>query len=240
MSLYTKKNLPVIKKSRNTRAFSLVEMIVSMAIFSIVAVIALGALTKIIASNRKAQSLQSSITNLNFMLDSMSRELRVGAYYQCDTISPTNSDYKGEDFLITTPCSDPSFDISSADNQSVALAFKTAREAQISGGTGTCSLANAYRFRKDSDNVWHLEKAIQKSCEYGIASGDFMDVVDPNVTITDWYLKVATKYDNDSSIEHDSTFPLVTISISGYSGIRERDKTYFSVQTAVSPRVNNF
>ena len=81
MSLYTSKISATPARLRNSQAFSLVEMIVSMAIFSVVAVIALGALTKIIASNRKAQSLQSSITNLNFMLDSMSRELRVGAYY---------------------------------------------------------------------------------------------------------------------------------------------------------------
>src|SRR3989344_4857691 len=87
---------------KNSRAFTLVEMIVALGIFSIVAVVALGALVKIISANKKAQTLQASITNLSFALDSMSRELRVGTKYHCD-VNPSLS--YNSDTLATAACS---------------------------------------------------------------------------------------------------------------------------------------
>ena len=72
-------------KSLNiNRGFTLVEMMVSVAIFSIVMVIALGSLLAMSESDRKAQTLKSVINNLNFSLDSMSRSIRTGAVYHCD------------------------------------------------------------------------------------------------------------------------------------------------------------
>ncbi len=60
-------------------------MLVSVAIFAIVMTIALGSLLAMSESNRKAQSLKSVINNLNFALDSMSRSIRTGTTYHCDT-----------------------------------------------------------------------------------------------------------------------------------------------------------
>lgn len=67
-----------------SRGFTLVEMMVSVAIFSIVMTISLGALLAMSESDRKAQTLKSVINNLNFSLDSMSRSIRTGAAYHCD------------------------------------------------------------------------------------------------------------------------------------------------------------
>ena len=67
----------------HTRGFTLVEMLVSVAIFSIVMVIALGALLALSESDRKAQSLSSAVNNLSFAIDSMSRSIRVGTAYHC-------------------------------------------------------------------------------------------------------------------------------------------------------------
>src|SRR5258708_3814888 len=69
---------------RGRRRFSLIEMMVSLAIFSIVALVATGALLKIIDANKKAQALKSVMNNLNFAVESMSREMRVGSTYHCD------------------------------------------------------------------------------------------------------------------------------------------------------------
>ena len=57
-------------------------MIVSIAIFTVVALVAVGALLKVVDANKKAQSLKTSINNLNFALDSISREMRVGSNYR--------------------------------------------------------------------------------------------------------------------------------------------------------------
>ncbi len=61
------------------------EMMVSVAIFAIVMTIALGALLSMAESDRKAQSFKSVINNINFAMDSMSRSIRTGQVYHCDT-----------------------------------------------------------------------------------------------------------------------------------------------------------
>lgn len=66
------------------RGFTLIEMLVSVAIFTVVMTISLGALLAMSESDRKAQTLKSVINNLNFSLDAMSRSMRTGINYHCD------------------------------------------------------------------------------------------------------------------------------------------------------------
>ena len=65
------------------RGFTLVELLVSVMIFSIVMMIAVGSLLSMIDANRKAQSLKSVVNNLAFALDNMSRTVRDGNTYHC-------------------------------------------------------------------------------------------------------------------------------------------------------------
>lgn len=68
------------------RGFTLIEMLVSTAIFTIVMVIALGALLAMSESDRKAQTLKAVVNNLNFSLDSISRAVRTGVGYHCGSL----------------------------------------------------------------------------------------------------------------------------------------------------------
>lgn len=71
-------------KSYNlSEGFTLVEMIVSIALFSVVMIVCTGALLAIVGANRKAQALQSVINNLNISLDGMVRAVRMGSNYHC-------------------------------------------------------------------------------------------------------------------------------------------------------------
>jgi len=63
--------------------FTLIELMVSVMIFSFVMLIAVGSLLSMIDANRKAQSLKSVVNNLSFALDSMGRTLREGSNYHC-------------------------------------------------------------------------------------------------------------------------------------------------------------
>jgi len=63
--------------------FTLIEMIVSLGVFSVVITIAVGALLVLIATNQQLQAEQSVMTNLSFALDSMTREVRTGTNYYC-------------------------------------------------------------------------------------------------------------------------------------------------------------
>lgn len=80
--------------SRRSRlGFTLVEMMVSVSIFSIVMLIGVGALLSLIETNRRAQGINSVINNLNAALESMSRSIRVGTTYYCQdsAVPPTAS-----------------------------------------------------------------------------------------------------------------------------------------------------
>ena len=65
------------------RGFTLVEMIVSVALFGIVMLVAVGALLSVVAANRQSQAIKTVINNLNFALESMSRNILTGSNYRC-------------------------------------------------------------------------------------------------------------------------------------------------------------
>ena len=66
-----------------SRGFTLVEMIVSVALFSIVMLICVGALLALVGANRKVHALQSVMNNLNVTLDGMMRATRMGSNFHC-------------------------------------------------------------------------------------------------------------------------------------------------------------
>jgi len=76
---------------QKTAGFSLVEILVSLAIFSTVMVTAAGALLTTIDANHKAQAVQLAVNNLSFALESMSRPIREGNTYHCGTDTPLTS-----------------------------------------------------------------------------------------------------------------------------------------------------
>jgi len=82
--LEKKSGIRAKKWRKSLTGFTLIEMMVSVAIFAIVMTISLGALLSMSESDRKAQSFKSVINNLNFSMDSMSRSIRTGQSYHCD------------------------------------------------------------------------------------------------------------------------------------------------------------
>jgi len=70
-------------KTKQT-GFTLIEVMVSVSIFAMVMLVATGAVFSIVSANKKTHSLKSVMTNLNFALESMVRDIRVGSSYSCD------------------------------------------------------------------------------------------------------------------------------------------------------------
>ncbi|MCH8889315.1 prepilin-type N-terminal cleavage/methylation domain-containing protein [Patescibacteria group bacterium] len=78
-----------IKYRRKTnRGFTIVEVLVSFAVFTLVITGSIGAMISIINANRKTQALQLVINNLNFALESMTRIIRIGHGYHCRSDLP--------------------------------------------------------------------------------------------------------------------------------------------------------
>lgn len=73
------------KESKGEQGFTLIEAMVSIAIFTIVMVIGISALLNVNSTNKKSQNLRSIIDNLNFTMEDMSRNFKLGSEYHCVT-----------------------------------------------------------------------------------------------------------------------------------------------------------
>lgn len=71
------------KAPLNRRGFSLVELMVSLTIFSVVMTVSIGTLLVLIDANAKAQALYSSMTNMSYVMDSITRNIRTGYDHYC-------------------------------------------------------------------------------------------------------------------------------------------------------------
>ena len=74
-----------IKTQKHTRGFTLIEMLVSIALFAVTVTISMGSLLVLVDANAKSQSVQIAVTNLSFALDTMTRQLRTGTDIYCAT-----------------------------------------------------------------------------------------------------------------------------------------------------------
>ncbi len=87
------------KNIRSSRGFTLVEMMVSVAIFSIIMVVGIGSLVSIMDKYQVSQQEKEAADSLNFVLETVTREIRLGtSYYSCnptDSCSSSNHDGSG-------------------------------------------------------------------------------------------------------------------------------------------------
>lgn len=78
------------KLETDKKGFTLVELIVSVGVFSIVMLVAVGALLSLLAANQRAQTLKVVMNNLNLAMENMVKDIRVGTVYHCGG-SPYNT-----------------------------------------------------------------------------------------------------------------------------------------------------
>jgi prepilin-type N-terminal cleavage/methylation domain-containing protein len=83
ISFFKKINRKAIKEIKeNRRGFSLIEMLVSIAIFSFVMLAVVTVLLSAVNANRKVQGLKTSIDAVSLTLESMVRNIRTGSSYE--------------------------------------------------------------------------------------------------------------------------------------------------------------
>lgn len=69
--------------SQSHTGFTLIEVMVSVSIFAVVLTVGIGSLLTINNAYRKSQTERVVVDNLNFAMESMAREIRVGTQYTC-------------------------------------------------------------------------------------------------------------------------------------------------------------
>ncbi len=72
------------KEGGRGNGFTLIEMLVAVALFSIISTMAFTALYYIMDASTKTKTIKLVVNNLNMTLESMSREIRVGYDYTCN------------------------------------------------------------------------------------------------------------------------------------------------------------
>jgi len=83
-------------KLSNKKGFTLIELMVSISIFTMVAIVALGAIITIIDANRKARTLSTIMNNLNFSVESMTRSVKTGS--EIKNVMESSFEVKAIDF----------------------------------------------------------------------------------------------------------------------------------------------
>lgn len=207
------------KKSKNlNKGFTLIEIIVSLAIFSIVALVAVGALIKIVDANKKAQSLKTAINNVNYALEAISRDVRAGTNYYCVS---TN-------FTLANNASLPSKTGCQALDKTWIIAFYSSKE-KSDGAGGFCHLIYAYRFANET-----IEKAEQENCGDAIDNSSFYPIISKDITFEH---AVATV--NVSSVTDDIQ-SYIFFHLKGYSGSgKQTVQTNFDIQTSISQNLSD-
>lgn len=214
-----------IQNTQKDSGFTLIEIIVSLAIFTIVAVVAVGAFLKVIDANKKSQSLKTATNNINFALESMTREMRVGSVYTCYTSISNPSTIPGTLSGYGTSC---------PTGNGKGVAFYSSKTSS-SGGV-PCNLIHAYVFddTPSGSGIYTLYKASQTSCGTTLDyPADFTAVISPDAIIDAFDFRVITAADSSGPQ------PKASLRIKGHTGIKERNKTFFDVQTTISQR-NSF
>ncbi len=79
--------------------FTLIEMMVSVALFSVVLTVTLGSILTIADANKKARSLMSVMANLNFAVDAITRSVKTGTDLSGggDCVSTDQVNYESSD-----------------------------------------------------------------------------------------------------------------------------------------------
>ncbi len=110
---------------RTTQGFTLVEMIVSVGLFSVVMLITTAAYLAIISLDKEARATNALVSNLSFAVDSMSRNIRTGTAYSCN--GGTNG----------TPCA-TSFSFTDVDG-STQVTYLRIATGENAGTIGQCT-----------------------------------------------------------------------------------------------------
>ncbi|HBM45415.1 MAG: hypothetical protein UR85_C0011G0009 [Candidatus Nomurabacteria bacterium GW2011_GWF2_35_66] len=78
-----KKKMKSKKTKQKKSGFTLIEIMVSISIFSVVMLIVIGALLMLNDANKKAQATRAIVDNLNFAMDDITRSIRTGKDFKC-------------------------------------------------------------------------------------------------------------------------------------------------------------
>ena len=209
------------------KGFTLVELLVSSAIFTVVSIVAVGAVLTINAANRKTQAIRAVVDNLNFAMESMSRKLRTGSNYHC-AIS-------GDTFYSSTGFSAPPADVSEGEcgqpkDGASAMMFTSAENITANNNVGIQGSSVAYGRVAQVSGCQLTTPVCRGKIQVAYFGKEPVDMTPPEVDIQDLHFYVQGKGGGRQ--------PRVLISIAGLITLKkEKIDTPFNIQTTVTQRL---
>ncbi len=206
---------------------------VSIAIFSIVMVIVIGALLMLNDANKKAQALRAVVDNLNFAIEDITRNLKTGTDYSCGLV--INND-NSVDVSRARFCE--SADLTSGTK---GIIFKGNR---ITGGGGTIRyqcygyFITNYGAASGKQNTIKYVYSTTGATQSCLNSNVWRDtkateIISPEVIINNGKFFVS----NPPATDPKKQQPITIITINGEIDIAKyKFKTPFDIQTTVSQR----
>ncbi|MFA6445761.1 MAG: type II secretion system protein [Candidatus Paceibacterota bacterium] len=217
-----------ISKRSNTKfttGFTLIEMLVSIAVFMIVMIVAVGSLASVVDANKKAQTIKSAVSNLDFALESMTKLIRTGTDYRCYPSQIRNEAFNGNTSLSFSEVA--CFD---ADIGTPAIRFISQESANQ-----TISTTYRYRLLSDGSSTGLIERCEGTDTECNMNTGSYVPMTSSEVKITDARFFVIGAGKGSA----DNVQPQMLITISGYAGSEDKTKTSYNVQTSVTQRISD-
>lgn len=196
----------IFYKKQKNKAFTLVELMVATTLFTIIMLMGVGALVVSSNSAKASQKLRISVDNVNFAMESMARELRMGTYFDCERLSVNlgNTSATQDCSIGGTPGNIIAFTPQQTLNQPLRVSYQL-----ITRDDGTHSL---------------------QRCENNVSTGiNCSVIVSKDVDINE--LKF---YVNGSGVDDDYQ-PMVNILIKGVVIVKGVPKS-FTLQTIASQR----
>ncbi|MDB5260609.1 MAG: hypothetical protein JWN37_840 [Candidatus Nomurabacteria bacterium] len=200
--------------SGNVKGFTLVELLVSMALFISIITIAVGALFSAQAINARLEQSQVILDGVNLVVEGMTRDIRYGSQFYCGV--PT---------VAPVPRNDCSY------RESVGSSFLVLKPVEPLAGTTdptqdriTYSLENGVIYKDEYAN-----SNVNNKKRYQITSSD---VFISNLT---FYVSGALSSTNGGT---DTNQPVITLILAGKTlpnNVRARPVT-FNVETSISSR----
>jgi len=202
-------------KLKTNQGFTLIEMMVALSLFSVVVTVAFGALMTLIDSNKKAQAIETLMTNINFVIDDISRNARVGSNFHC----ATNPAAPGT-ITTTNDCGTSSL----LNDPGHLLAFEPFSGNKISS-------SDQYIYWFDT-----ATNSIKKSTNGTLAGGT--SITSPSIKIETFDLYVLGS--SSASATGDTKQPRITLLVKGTIGVGTKIATDFHIQTTITERLIDF
>lgn len=193
---------------KRNKGFTLVEMIVSIGLFTIVLFIATSAFLTVVNADRKSRAVRIASDNLNLALEDMQRRIRTGSTYYCGAL---NTDVGGVG------------DCSTGDT----LSF-----TEQDGVTRTTYTLASNKITREYKCMVNL------LCSSFVTYGIPIDVTAPEISITGLKFIVQGSYPASGAVTTDLVQPYVTMVIDGsiVNAANPSLGASFKIQTTVTQR----